>query len=76
MEIHSIDGYGTDAYIYLQVNKIEFYKIIIFHFRLLKIKQVNGYQYVIVLLMNIIFHEDINQIGQKRNNNNNNNTCD
>jgi len=21
MEIHSIDGYGTDAYIYLQVNE-------------------------------------------------------
>jgi hypothetical protein len=21
MEIHSIDGYGTDAYVYLQVNK-------------------------------------------------------
>lgn len=24
MEIHSIDGYGTDAYVYLQVNRIFF----------------------------------------------------
>lgn len=36
-------------------------------FRLSKIKLVNGYQYVTELLMNIICHDDINQIGQKRN---------
>ncbi len=25
MEIHSIDGYGTDAYVYLQVKRNEIY---------------------------------------------------
>jgi hypothetical protein len=70
MEIHSIDGYGTDAYVYLQVNRKKMsYRIVIFVCRLLKIRRVNGYRYVIELRMNIIYQENINPIGRKRNNN-------
>jgi hypothetical protein len=71
MEIHSIDGYGTDAYVYLQVNRKEKFRSFVFYyyyyFRLLKNKQVNGYRYAIVQLMNITSLVDTNQIGQKRN---------
>jgi hypothetical protein len=70
MEIHSIDGYGTDAYVYLQVNRKEKSRSFVFYyyyFRLLKNKQVNGYRYAIVQPMNITSLVDTNQIGQKRN---------
>ena len=72
LEIHSIDGYGTDAYIYLQViikeNIPNSKKSNLFYLiRPLKIKPVNGYQYVIVQHMNITYRANINQIGQKRN---------